>query len=135
MRGAAPLPTNETVSEQESQPGLDSASHGGGWAAAEVEGRSRLFDGLHQSVDSERLVENGLQPFLAGFDNRVGRIPTKSGHQDDRYPRLNFAEAAVGLGNHRGRGGEYRRGPPRTASRLARAIASWASRAVSTIAP
>src|SRR5208283_2967993 len=54
-----------------------------------VSGRSargaaqRLLYGLHQAVGAKRLVEHRLQALLACLDDRVRRVVTKPGHEDD----------------------------------------------------
>ena len=97
-------------------------------------GAQGLFDGLHQAVRPEWLVEDGLKALLACLHDRVRGVPAEAGHQDDRHVGLDFAESLEGLVAVQIRQADIDQGG-RIGSLRMRAIASWASWAVSTLAP
>jgi hypothetical protein len=51
-----------------------------------------LFDGIHQTIRPEWLVEHRLKALLTRFHDRVRRVPAKAGHQDNGYVGLYFAQ-------------------------------------------
>ena len=43
-----------------------------------------LLDRAEELIEPEWFIENGLQPGLTGLDNRVPRVVTETGHEDQR---------------------------------------------------
>ncbi len=57
----------------------------------------RLLHGLHQAVGAKRLVQHRLQTLLACLDDRVRRVVTEPGHEDDRCLGLDLVEPVKDL--------------------------------------